>query len=476
MSVKKNFVYNLMYQILLVILPLVTAPYIARTLGAEGSGIYSYTNSVAYYFLLLAMMGIANHGNRSVAAVREDREKLNATFSGIFALQAATFLIALCAYAFYALFIAKDNRMIALLQILYVLSGLFDISWLFFGLEKFKITVGRNIAIKLVTVLCMFIFVHTPEDLWKYTLIMCGGTLISQVYLWFYVRRYVSFTRTGIKTVLGNLKPVLVLFIPVLAYSIYKVMDKIMLGNMSTYAQVGFYQNAEKITNIPMGVITALGTVMLPRMSNLVATGDAQKAKTYIHLSLRVVTMLCAAIAFGLMGISDVLANVYLGTDFAQCGPLIFLLSTTVFFVAWANVIRTQYLIPNHYDKIYITSTVVGAVLNLFINYALIPRYQARGAAIGTVIAEFAVMFIQVLAVRKQLPVGKYIKESIPVLVIGAMMMALVYGLGDCFGMRISTLVWQIGIGGAFFCGGLFAYLFFTKDELLMRVLRRKSI
>lgn len=465
-SVKKNFIYNIIYQILVIILPLITAPYIARTLGAEAVGIYSYTNSIAYYFLMIAMLGISNYGNRSVAASRDDKKSLNTVFSSIYLLQVCTFSMAILSYIIYIVFFAKSNKLIAFIQLLYVISGLFDISWLFFGLEKFKITVSRNIIIKILTILCMFAFVHKPEDLWLYTLIMSMGTLLSQIYLWFYVKKEVELVKVPLQSVVGIIKPILLLFIPVLAYSIYKVMDKIMLGNMSTYTQVGFYQNAEKIINIPMGVITALGTVMLPRMSNIIAKGEKEKTEQYIRISIKIVTILCSAIAFGLMGIASVLAPVYLGEAFSECSSIIMLLSISVFFIAWANVVRTQFLIPNKYDKIYVTSTLVGAVLNFFINYALIPRFQSNGAAIGTVVAEFSVMIFQVIAIRKELNILKYIAKYIPVICSGAVMMFLVHKIGEIMGNHILTLIVQICCGGIFFCSFTLLYLFFSKDEV----------
>lgn len=477
-TVQKNFIYNVIYQILIILLPLITAPYISRTLGATAVGIYSYTNSIAYYFLMAAMLGIANHGNRSVAAVRDNQEKLNYTFSGIYTLQVSTFLISIMLYIVYLMVIVKENRFIALLQLIYLLSGLLDISWLFFGLEKFKITVVRNVLIKLATVFLMFVFVHTPEDLWKYTFIMSVGIFFSQAYLWIYLKKYVHYTRVPSSYVLKNLKPVLILFVPVLAYSVYKVMDKIMLGNMSTYADVGYYQNAEKIVNIPMGVITALGTVMLPRMSNIVAKGDIKKTEDYIRISIKLITILCAAIAFGLMGVSDVLAPVYLGKDFSACGSIIELLSITVFFIAWANVIRTQYLIPNHYDKIYLLSTTIGAALNLMINYALIPSMHSNGAAIGTIVAEFIVMFVQMIAVRKKLHIWRYIMLYVPVMIIGVVMMIVVRKIGLIMGISVGTLVVQIGVGGLLFCFLLLLYLVISKDEmymLAMSTIRRKK-
>lgn len=465
-TIQKNFLYNVLYQILVILLPLITAPYISRTLGATAVGVYSYTNSVAYYFLMIAMLGISNHGNRSVAAVRDNQEKLDYVFSSIFSLQFLTFAVAIVAYVIYALFLCKDNKMIVIIQLFYVMSGLFDVSWLFFGLEKFKLTVTRNILIKLGSVICIFIFVHTPDDLWKYTLIMSMGTLFSQLYLWAFVNKNIKFKYVTLRDIFRNLKPVLILFIPVLAYSIYKVMDKIMLGNMSTYADVGYYQNAEKIINIPMGIITALGTVMLPRMSNIIARGNADKVEQYIRISIKLVTVLCAAIAFGLMGISNVLAPVYLGEDFSSCSSIIMFLSITVFFIAWANVIRTQYLIPCHYDRVYLFSTIIGAILNLLINYILIPRFKSNGAAIGTIIAEFSVMFIQIFAVRKVIPVWSYIIKYIPVIFSGFLMMLIVKYIGREMGNTIVTLIVQVGIGGVVFSIALFFYFIFSKDEL----------
>ena len=465
-SLQKNFLYNVLYQLLLVIVPLITAPYISRTLGATAVGVYSYTYSVAYYFLLIAMLGIGNHGNRSIAAVRDDRKKLNKTFSSIYSLQVITFSIAILAYAIYLVLFVKDNRLIVLLQLIYVTSGLFDIGWLFFGLEQFKLTVARNTLIKISTVVLMFVFVHKPSDLWKYTLIMSAGTLFSQAYLWLYVKKYVSFEKCSVKEITSNIKPVLILFIPVLAYSIYKVMDKIMLGNMSSYDQVGFYNNAEKIINIPMGIITALGTVMLPRMSNIVANGDKKRVDDYIRISAKLVTLLSSAIAFGLMGVSSVLAPVFFGDEFIACGEIIRLLSVTVFFIAWANVIRTQYLIPNKRDSIYLTSTMVGAILNLIINWMLIPKYQANGAAFGTIVAEFSVMLVQMVAVKNELPMRKYIMSYSPILIIGLIMAVLVDRIGIKLGVSVSTLAIQILAGGFFFCIATIAYLRISNDEM----------
>lgn len=481
-SVKKNFIYNVIYQILVIILPLVTSPYISRVLGAELVGIYSYTYSVVYYFLIFAMLGISNHGNRMIAASRNDKEKMSTTFWSIYGFQVFTFLIAIVSYIIYVIFGVNDNKLIYSIQLIYILSGLFDISWLFFGLEKFKITVTRNILIKVFTVISIFVFVRTQNDLWKYTLIMVLGTLFSQLYLWFYLKKEVYFKKIDFKLVVKNIKPILILFVPVLSFSIYKVMDKIMLGNMVGYEQVGYFNNAEKIINIPMGIITALGTVMLPRMSNLIANGDKEKTEKYINMSIKLVTILASAIAFGLMGISDIFTPIFFGIGFMECSKLIVLLAVTIFFISWANVVRTQYLIPHHYDKIYIFSTILGAILNLIINLILIPKIGGIGAAIGTIVAEFTLMFIQSFAVRHENSVFKQISGYLPVILIGFIMMVIVRIIGAIMDISIWTLVLQILVGIIVYCSLLLLFLFLKKDEFyilivnMFKLLKKKYI
>jgi LCP family protein required for cell wall assembly len=462
--------YNIFYQLLVIVLPLITAPYISRTLGAENVGIYSYTYSVAYYFMLIATLGIANHGNRSIAMCRDDKKKLSKTFSEIYTIQLTMFVIAIVLYIAYTVIFVKEYNIISWLQLIYIISGLMDISWLFFGLEKFKITVTRNTVIKLLTVISMFLFVKGKNDLWIYTLIMATGTMLSQAYLWFQLKKILKFKISKYDEVKKHIKPILILFIPVIAYSIYKVMDKIMLGNMSTFEEVGFYQSSEKIINIPMGVITALGTVMMPRMSNIMAKGTSKNVKEYIRISFKSVTLIGSALTFGIIGTSKVLAPVYFGNDFSRCSSILALLALTVFSLSWANICRTQYLIPAKEDKAYIKSTIYGAAVNLIINILLIPKYGASGAAIGTIFAEFTVMIFQVIAVNKKIPVIKYIFSSTHYIINGLLMMTVVYMIGQKFGNHMSTLLIQIIVGGIIYTILTLISIVLFKDDILNNI------
>lgn len=474
-SVRENFIYNVVYQILLIVLPLITTPYISRVLGADGVGIYSYTYTVANYFMLAAMLGVKNYGNRSIAAAREDRMLLSRTFWQIYGLQ---FLCALAAVLFYFLYILlfqKDYTIVALIQGIYVLSGLLDISWFFFGLEEFRLTVIRNIVIRLADLACVFFFVRTREDLWKYTLIITLGVLISQEYLWLYVRRFVDWYRPAAKELVSHLRSELVLFIPVIAVSLYKMMDKVMLGQISTITQVGYYESTEKIINIPLGVITALGTVMLPRMSNLAAKGKAEESRRYIYNSMLFAGFMSSAMCFGIMGIASDLVPVFLGKEYLPCTALLQVLAPTVLFIAWANVIRTQYLIPNKLDRSYIISVALGAAVNLLVNACLIPRLDAMGAVIGTIFAEGSVCICQTVMVRKKLEIGRYLKDTFPMLITGAAMLLLIHQISRlCSGFgAILLLLIEIAAGGAFYILASVLCLILIRNPVIMEMFQK---
>ena len=427
-SIKKNFLYNAFYNVLVLILPLITTPYISRVMGAGKVGIYSFAYSVASYFGMFILLGLSNYGNRTIAGVRDDKKELSKTFWSIYTMQIMMAVIVFLVYIIYVLFIAEDKVM-AWIQIIYLVSVALDINWLFFGLEQFKLTVTRNTVVKILNVLLIFIFVKSKSDIYIYGFIMTIGLVISQLFLWLFLRNYITFERVNINDVTKHIKPNLILFIPVIAISLYTVMDKIMLGMMSTMKEVGYYESANKLTTIPVMAITSLGTVMLPRMSNLVANGKEEQAKQYIHKSLLVSVFLSSSISLGLSAISSEFVPLFYGTGFEKCKQLIPVLVLSSIFISWANVIRTQYLIPNKKDKIYIVSVFLGATVNMIVNAILIIKIQSVGAAIGTLFAEFTVCAYQTYKVRNELDIKKYLKQSMPLLISGIIMYIIVVNI-----------------------------------------------
>ena len=406
-SENKNFLMNVGYQGLMLVFPLITVPLVSRALGAQNIGIYSYTYSIANMFMLAGMLGVSNYGNRTVARVRDDKAVLSREFSSTYALQLVVNLVAVAAYVFYLVFLSPQYSQIAWIQLVHVLSVCFDVSWLFFGLEKFALTIARNLIVKALSLLFISAFVKGPDDLWTYTLIMACSTLASQLYLFCSVRRYVKPVRPELKGSARRLKEIAVLFLPVAAYSVYRVLDKTMLGSLSSVTELGYFENAEKLINIPVAVITALGTVMLPRMSYVLSNSNADY-RSIILSSMRLALTLSCAMAMGLIVIADDVCPVFFGQGFEGCSPVIKLLAITVFCSAWSSVVRTQFLIPKARDSVYVGSTVGAGAVNLIINVVLIPRFGSLGACVGTIAAELFIVFYQSVATRKDLDVWRY--------------------------------------------------------------------
>lgn len=420
-SIKSNLLFNTSYQVYAFLLAIIIRPYISRKLGVEGIGVYAYANSIANYFVIFAMLGIANYGNRSIAAIREDKNKLSATFSSIFGMQFITSFIAIIIYIIYIIFFSA-NRYVSAIFLLYVLSSLFDITWFYNGIEEFRFVAIRNICIKTSITLLIFIFVKDANSVLEYCMIQAMATLVSQIALWTRLKKYVRWTSPSMKEIISHVRPNLILFIPVVAVSLYKIMDKIMIGLLSTKVEVGFYESAESLVSIPVMLISSLGIVMLPRMSNLYAKGDENAATKYIELSFIVSVFLSASMAFGIMGVSKEFVPIFFGEGYNKCILLLQVLLPSCIFLAIANVVRTQYLIPQKMDKVYIVSVLSGAFINMLANYLLIPIIGSLGASIGTLLAEISVCFVQLFYVWNKIDVALYIKKAVPYVMSGILM------------------------------------------------------
>lgn len=447
-DLKQNFIYNLAYQILILIIPLITAPYLSRVVGPSGVGVYSYTYSIVYYFMILVLLGVNNYGNRMIAKNRDDKEELSKTFWSIYLFQLLMGIIMLILYIVYILILNNEYKSISLIEAFFILSAILDINWFFFGIEDFKKNVIRSTFVKISNVILIFLFVKSSNDLWKYVLIMSGMTCLSQIILWRFLKDKINFTKVTWNDVRRHIKPNFILFIPVVAVSIYKMMDKIMLGILANVTEVGFYEQAEKIINIPIAIISSLGTIMLPRISNLAAKGEEKKINEYIEKSVSFMMFMAFPMSFGLMAISYNFAPLYFGEEFQKTGILMILLATTIPFLSFANVLRTEYLIPKEMDKVYIISVTLGAITNLVMNLVLIPRFSSIGACIGTILAEFIVMLYQAIILRKKLKILTYVKSSFHYFLHSIVMLCLILMLNY---VKISDwyrLILQIIFGG----------------------------
>ncbi len=458
-SVKKNLGFQTIFQILNTCLPLITAPYLSRTLGAEQLGIFSFTLSVVAYFTLVAMLGTVNYGTRAIAEVKNDLDSRSKVFWEIYLLQLVVTFLCGCAYAVYIILICKENRFVALLQGISIVACLFDINWFFFGIEEFKLTVTRNIIIKFLTVVLILIFVKKEQDLWIYTLIMIGGTLLSQVVLLFYLPKYVSLKKIYYKELVKHIYPNLVLFIPLLAMSVYHTMDKTMLGIISTYEQSGFYYNSDKVVNIPLAVINGIGTVMLPRMSSLIHEGKREEANGLFVATLDGVAAISVALTCGIAAVSNEFIPFFYGKGYEPCILLTIVFSPILVIKSFSSIVRTQYLIPMNLEKVFIKSVIGGAIINLIFNFILIPVYGALGAVISTLLAELVACLFQFFFIRKEkLKFRELANHFIFYFSIGIMMIVIVRIVSCLASGLIMKLFIEILVGALFYLAICFLY------------------
>lgn len=466
-SLKKNFIYQTGYQVLATALPLITTPYINRVLGAEQLGTYTYVANIANYFTIFAMLGFNNYGSKMIAATKHNENELAHTFSSIRKLQC---LMATVVVAIYLLFISlciPEHKSLYFIESLWIINCFIDINWFFWGMEKVKLTVNRNLIIKLITLLGVFIFVRSRNDILIYAFILVIGTILSDIYLISQVKKYVKGTKTTFYEMVAHIKPCIALFIPIVAMSIYQQMDKTMLGVLSTYEQVGYYSSADKIVNIPLGIITGLGTVSLPRIVSLISENKIMEYKKVVEKSISLVMFMCSAIAFGILAVSQEFVPLFFGREFLPCVSLVSFLTFVIFFKAISTVLVNQILIPNDNEKYYIISVFIGAFINLILNYSLIRKFDAVGAVYATLISELIVCFIQIFICFNYLNTLKIIGKNFQYIILGILMYGLVRKVAvlikDTSLFQRSIL--EILLGGTAFLGACVIYWKIKKDS-----------
>lgn len=472
-KIKKNLSLQTIYQVLAVGLPLITAPYLARVLGSEQLGIYSYTSSIVAYFSLLGKTGTVNYGTRSIASTKTDDDR-NRTFSEIYFLQVITCTIAILLYAGYLLFFCRANRIIALLQGITLIGCITDITWLFWGVEDFQITVTRSIVVKILTVVMILTLIKKPEDLWLYTIIMLGSVVASNLVYFVSLRKYVRFVFPSMSKVVSHIKPNFVLFIPLLAMSVYHTMDKTMLGMISNFNQSGYYYNADRVVQIPLVIISGFGTVMLPRMSSLISSGDSDKANELFFNVLKGIAAVSIGMAFGVGAVAREFVPIFFGKGYEPCVLLMMVMSPLLLIKGLALNLRTQYLIPMKKEKTFITSVIIGAIVNLILNIILIRPFGALGACIATVMAELSAAVVQFTALKgHKTELLGLIKESIVYVIVGLVMILAVRLTAGINTPLVVKLLLEIVLGGLVYLIGCLAY-WKASGSVLLSIIKKR--
>lgn len=467
-NIKKNYLLNVAYQLLAICIPLITTPYVSRVLQAEGIGAYSYTVSIVTYFSMFGTLGLSTHGQLEVAKVQNDIYKRSVVLYEIFVTKIAMLLIATVAYYVCFPILGTYSSLYTLLGI-NLLSTVFDISWFFQGIEQFKVTVTRNFFIKIFCTVLILIFVKDKQDLILYALILQGSTLASNISLIPALKQYVIKVKLSDFHFSKHIKASLIYFIPTIATSVYTTLDKSMIGWITNSAyENGVYEQAHKIEQILVTVVTSIGTVTLPRITFLFKHNEADGIKKIMDNTIQFVLLLSIPMCIGLCAISSRLIPLFLGDGYNACINLVRIFSLLIIIVGLDNTIGKQCLVAMGRQQLFNRGVIFGATINLICNTILIPILKSQGAAIGSVLAEGVILILFCKYSKDYIDIKKTVVCALKYLLASLIMSAVVIILGNFLIASWISLIIQMAVGVLCY---VFALLI-MHDKTLFMIIR----
>ena len=461
-SVKVNYIYNLAYQMLLLVTPFITTPYVARVLGVSGVGAYSYTTAVVTYFILIANMGTNYYGSREIAYYQNDIEKRSRIFWEVIILRCIMTAVSLSIY--WGFTHNSEYATIFSIQSIAIVAVLLDISWFFTGIEEFKITVTRDTIVKVTSIALIFLFVKDRNDLWLYVLIIVGAALLGNASFWFYIPKYIKKYPINKLKPFRDIKIVLQLFIPFVATQIYVTGGKVILEHFDpTALENGYYEQAEKIVKISLALLTTLGTVMVPRYAYLFKNGKWEEIQRYLKKGFSFVWLVGIPIWFGIISISNSFVPWFLGEGYEKVIALLYIFPVVVLVIGLSNVLGTQYLIPTSRQNHYTVTVIIGAIINVILCLILIPKYFSLGAVIALVLTETSITISQIIILRKEIPMRTIFGTAKKYLVAGLLMFLVTSVLGMRVPETVGGTAIVVVVGVTIYGGALLI----LKDEFV---------
>ncbi|TSO26739.1 oligosaccharide flippase family protein [Lactobacillus sp. LL6] len=406
-----NILYNAIYQIFLVLVPLITVPYLSRVLGPKTYGIYSSVNNTVQFLMVFCILSLSYIGMRTISRTRVHGtpQDLTNTFWGLWYFQGIAGVVTiLLTISICSIFKIKYWNYI-LLMLPFLVSAQVDISWFFQGLADFGRVVLKNTVVKLVSVVLILLLVKNPGDLWKYLLIMSVSTMLGSFVFWLDIHRYVGRPAKHFYKFKTTLKAIVILMIPQIATQIYTSLDKPLLGLFQNSTQVAFYDNSQRISNMVLGVITSISLVIMPKM----ASEEKETQKVVLKKSLEATIMLGTLFSVIIMANTKQFVPFFFGNKYTPMIPLMFFFTLTIIMIPTGGVFANQFALANRRDKDYAFPVVIGAVVEIVLSFLLDKPFGATGAMIAILITEFVVLVLRLWVVRDGYNF-KYVFHDVP--------------------------------------------------------------
>lgn len=465
-NIKKNYIYNLIYQVLAIILPLVTTPYISRVLGAENIGIYSYTFSIITYFVIFGNLGVSMYGQREIAYLQDDIYNRSKTFWEIQIIKLISSTISAVLYVCFFVF-GKEYNTYYLLLGLYLISTAIEVVWFFQGIEDFKGIVIRNIVVRLLCVIAVFVFVKDSNDLWIYVLIYSLSELIGNILLCIKIRK--NIVRVNIKEldIKKHIKPTILLFIPQIAIQIYSVVDRTMLGSMIVEkSEAGYYEQAQKIIKLMIAIVSSMATVMSSRIANVFKNGNKEKLDYYMEKTIIFTAFISLPVSLGCVIIANKFVPIFFGEGYDSVINILRINGMVIILTGMTNLLGTQYLVVTQKERNYSISIIIGTVINVLLNLLLIPNFGSVGASITTVIGQLVILFIQILITKNEIKYFSILKKSLKYILASILMLFIGLIFDYFLDNNIYSLIVIIFISAVVYLGTLVL----LKAEMVIEV------
>ncbi len=464
-NVKRNYIYNVAYQMLVIITPLLTAPYIARVLGAERIGVFSYVTAVAAFFIIFATLGTSTYGQREVSYVQTDVKNRSIAFWNTLIFRCTSTAIFLLIYGIFIFLLHPTWMIIYIIQFIEILNVACDTSWFFQGIEEFGKIVGRNAIFRIINLIMVFTLIKDQDDLALYTFATAVITMMGHVSLWAYLPKYIHRVPRGDLAPFRDTKVIIGLFLPTIAVQVYQYLDKIMIKLIaSDNAENGYYEQAMRITKMVLVLVTSMSTVMVPRIGRYFNEGNKEAIRTSMYKAYRFAWFLGLPLMCGLIGISSNFIPWFYGPGYEKVIVLLKIASGITVAIAINNVTGIEYLVPTKREKLYTKTVLVGAIINFCLNLILIPHLYSYGAAIASVCAEASIAAIQLVFIRRELDIITVLKSSVKYIIASVMMLALLLIMGSRLSNTIAVTFAMIVVGAAFY----FGILTVIRDEFFL--------
>lgn len=473
-SLAKNSIFNIFYNLSNLLFPLITSMYVSRVLLPEGVGQVSYAQSIAAYFLTLSALGLPTYGVREMAKLRGNQQEKNKLFSELFSINFISTIV--CSIIFFILIFMVDKFRSNLLLFIYcgiqILLNFMNIDWLYQAEEEYSYIACRSIAVKVISLIAVFVLVKERDDYIYYALISSLAAAGNYIFNVINAKKYVKFDFDLIK--LGNLNlkrhmtPILILAVSSFLSTIYSKIDITMLGSMISDKATGLYTNAHKIIEIIVALCTAISAVFLPRLS-FYYDNNKKEFNKILDLGFRILCFITIPATIGIFIMAPSLVEIMYGNYFIGAAITIRLFAIIIIIKSFGNLFCYQLVIATGNEKKRLPAYIIATIMNIILNAILIPKIAQNGATIASVVSEFIVNGIQLYAIVKIINISiskKAITQSIVSSIIMAVCVIFIMQLS--IPMIIKSIVAVIV--------GICIYIIFNiifKNEIMITFLNR---